>query len=202
MKRFDGFRPEKAAARETLPAGGYVLKIMNAEEQEYTWGSVIVVSFDVAEGDKAGFYAQDYRSQQSEDKKWRGNYRLSVPKDDGSERDGWTKRSFNNFIWALEASNPGYHFDWDERTFKGKLVGGLFRDREWEYDGRTGWTTECCSVCEADAIRQGRFKMPKPKPLGDKKTDFGAAAVGFSSNANQAPAGFEAVNMAEDDLPF
>ena len=73
MKQFNGFKPEKPAVREVLPAGGYVLKIMNAEEQEYTWGSVIVVSFDVAEGDKAGFFAQDYRLQQSEDKKWRGN---------------------------------------------------------------------------------------------------------------------------------
>ena len=54
MKQFNGFKPEKPAVREVLPAGGYVLKIMNAEEQEYTWGSVIVVSFDVAEGDRAG----------------------------------------------------------------------------------------------------------------------------------------------------
>jgi len=32
-------------------------------------------------------------------------------------------------------------------------------------NGRTGWTTECCALTSADNIREGKFKMPKDKPL-------------------------------------
>ena len=123
MKPFNGYKAEKAAPREHLPAGGYVAEIKDAKEVEYSWGRVLVVSFDIAEGEKKGFFAADYRSQQQEDKKWRGSYRLTVPKDDGSEGDGRSKRTFGGAMWAIENSNQGYHWDWNEAGLKGKLVG-------------------------------------------------------------------------------
>lgn len=166
MKQFSGFEAKKSAGgREPLPAGGYVAKILDCEEIQYDWGSVIKVSFDIIEGEYTNFFQQDYKDQDREDKKWRGTYRLSEPKDDGSEKDGWTKRTFGNSIWAVEASNPGYHWNWDETTLKGKIVGVLFRNREWEMNGNTGWTTECCALTSVDDIRQGKFRQPKDKPL-------------------------------------
>ena len=48
---------------------------------------------------------------------------------------------------------------------KGKLVGVLFRNREWEMNGNTGWTTECCALTDVDDIRQGKYRQPKDKPL-------------------------------------
>lgn len=166
MKKFTGFEAKKSGGtREILPAGGYVAKILNAEEVSYDWGSVLLISFDILEGDYKDFFATDYKGQDREDKKWRGTYRLNEPKDDGSEKDGWTKRTFGNAIWAIEESNPGYHWDWDETTMKGKIVGVLFRDREWEMNGNTGWTTECCALTSANDIRKGKFRQPKAKPL-------------------------------------
>lgn len=166
MKKFAGFEAKKSGgAREILPAGGYVAKILNAEEVSYDWGNVLLISFDILEGDYKDFFATDYKGQDREDKKWRGTYRLSEPKDDGSEKDGWTKRTFGNAIWAIEESNPGYHWNWDETTMKGKIVGVLFRNREWEMNGNTGWTTECCALTSADDIRNGNFRQPKDKPL-------------------------------------
>lgn len=95
MKQFSGFEAKKSAgARELLPAGGYVAKILNAEEVSYDWGNVLLISFDILEGQYKDFFAKDYKEQDREDKKWRGTYRLSEPKDDGSEKDGWTKRAF------------------------------------------------------------------------------------------------------------
>ena len=39
MKQFSGFEAKKSAgARELLPAGGYVAKILNAEEVSYDGG--------------------------------------------------------------------------------------------------------------------------------------------------------------------
>lgn len=166
MKKFAGFEAKKSGgAREILPAGGYVAKILNAEEVSYDWGNILLISFDILEGDYKDFFDADYSGQDIEDKKWRGTYRLREPKDDGSEKDGWTKRTLGNAIWAIEESNPGYHWNWDETTMKGKIVGVLFRNREWEMNGNTGWTTECCALTSADDIRKGNFRQPKDKPL-------------------------------------
>lgn len=168
MKAFSGFSPEKSTSREQLPVGGYIAKILNAEEVTYDWGSVLLISFDIAEGDYKDFFKKDYDAQQSEDKKWRGTYRLNIPKDDGSEKDGWTKRTFNNVIWCVEDANPGYHWNWDEKSLKGKMTGVLFRNEEWEYNGNTGWSTRCCAFAAVGDIRDGKFKMPKDKPLKNK----------------------------------
>ena len=169
MKQFNNFKAEKAySRREILPAGGYVCNILSAKEEQLSWGSRLVLAIDIAEGDKAGFFKKDFDENTREDRKWRGTFRINIPKDDGSEQDGWTMRAFKNFIWAVEASNPGYTWNWDEKTLKGKKIGVVYREREWAMDDRTGWTTEAGKAESVDDIRSGSFKMLKPKPLKDR----------------------------------
>jgi len=172
MKAFGGFKAEKSAAREQLPVGGYVAKILNAEIVEYNGRNgpfqKFEIFFDIAEGPYAEFFKKDFEAQSGEDKKWAGKLSLYLPKDDGSEKDGWTKRTFNHTIWCVEDANPNYHWNWDERTLKGKMVGVLFRSEEWEWDGNTGWKTKCCAFAAIGDIRDGKFKMPKDKPLKNK----------------------------------
>lgn len=199
MKRYTGYEAKKSTSREYLPAGGYVAKIKAAEEISYDWGTVLVLSFDISEGEKKDFFAQDYRSQDTEDKKWRGTFRLTEPRDDGSEKDQWAKRSFNNMVAVLEESNPGYHWDWapiengDFSQFKDKAVGVLFRNAEWKNKetGNTGWKTECCTLIPVEDIRQGKFKMPKDKPLSPPK-----------KAASKNPIDISAEELTDDDLPF
>lgn len=190
MKKFEGYKPEKTTTRELLPAGGYVAKILDAKVVTYDWGDKLEISFDIADGEYKDFFKRDYNGQPSEEKKWRGVLRLNVPKDDGTEKDGWSKNAFNRALGAVEYSNSGYHWEWNEATLKGKTVGVLYRNKEWEYDGNTGWTTECCAFADVADIREGKFKMPKDKPLKEKTTTTTAAAF------SQVP--------AEDDseLPF
>lgn len=181
MKKFSGYKPEKSAGgREILPVGGYVAKILDAKEINYDWGDVLLISFDIIEGEYKDFFKVDYANQTREDKKWRGTFRLVQPKDDGSERDDWTKRTFNNAMFCIEDSNPNYTWEWDEKTLKGKIVGVLFRNREWEMDTeqgyKTGWTTECCTFVTVDDVRDNKFKMPKDKPLKNKSSN---SAGGF-----------------------
>ena len=185
MKRFNGYEARKQSAREILPAGGYVAKIMHVEELVYTWGNVLAISFDITEGDYRGFFDKDYKDNTNEDKKWRGIYRLNEPKDDGSESDGWTKNTFNGAMWAIEQSNPGYHFDWDEKSLIGKTVGVIFRNREWEMNGNTGWTTEAGMLESADNIRAGKYKLMKDKPL--KKTSAAPAIQPAAENSDDLP---------------
>lgn len=189
MKKFSGYEAKKQTSREPIPAGGYVVKVLDVQEIHYTWGDVLEISFDVVEGEHKGFFAADYKNNPGEDKKWRGKYRLTEPKDDNSEKDGWTKRTFGGVMFAFEDSNPGFHWDWDESQLKGKTVGALFRNKEWEMNGSTGWTTECCALITADDVRQNLFKMPKDKPLADKKIQ--------KSNSMD----FEEI-LDNDDLPF
>lgn len=187
MKQYADFKSERSSTgRETLPAGGYVCQILSAKVESSEWGDTLVIAHDVCEGDYNGIFKRDYDNNTMESKKWRGTFRLKLPKDDGTEQDAWKKRSFNNFIWAIENSNPGYSWAWDEKTLKGKKVGLLYRNKEWEYNGRSGWTTEAAGSDSIDNIRDGKFKMLKDKPLPEKPT---------------APV-FEEIEDSEDSLPF
>ena len=173
IKSYNGFKPERTTARETLPAGGYVAKIMDATVINYDWGDVLKVDFDIAEGEHKGFFAADYRNNTNADKKWRGTYRINIPNESNQYFDS-QRKSFNNFIACLEETNNGFHWAWDETALKGKGIGVLFRNKEWEYNGSTGWTTECCAVTTAKDVREGNFKMPKDKPLKAKAANTGA----------------------------
>lgn len=194
MKAFNGFEAKKqGGSREILPVGGYVCEIKSAKEEVYNSSNgefhFLVLAIDVAEGEYAGFWKKDYDGNTADDKKWRGTFRISVPKDDGTEQDGWTKRTFGNFIWAIQESNPGYTWNWDEKTLKGKKLGVLYRNREWEMNGNTGWTTEAGGAISVDDCRAGKFKMLKDKPLKDRP-------------AQNKTASSPDVAVDEEDLPF
>lgn len=186
MKPFTGYEA-KRSTREQIPVGGYIVKILDAEEVHYTWGRVLMLRFDIAEGDYQDYFKKEYKDQTREDKKWQGVYRLYVPKEDGSQEDGWTKNTFNGVMFAFEDSNLGFHWDWDETKLKGLTVGALFRNEEWEYDGRTGWKTKCCSLIPVEDVRQKRYNMPKDKPLPPAKKP--ASTADFEE-------------ITDDDLPF
>ena len=191
MKAFNGLEIKKSvSANEPLPAGGYVAKILNAKVEEYSWGEKLVISFDIAEGEYKDFFSKQYKENTREDKKWKGNFRLTVPQESNQYFDS-QKRTFGNAIWAIEKSNNGYHWDWNETALKGKMVGVLFRNFEWAMDdGRSGWATECCTLVSVEDVRTGNFKHPKDKPLKNKPV-------------NNAPASnFTVLDDSADDLPF
>lgn len=182
--------------RPQLPTGGYVMKIMGAEVKENSVGQYVQVSMDIAEGQYKDFFAADYRAQQPQDGKdkiWHCTYFLNVPLDDGSEKDGWTKRKFKTFTEALEASNDGYHFDWDEKKFKGLSIGGLFNMREYKTrDGNVGRSPNLAQVTSVEKIRTGKFKIPKDQLLSG------------SQGSTPAPADSQGsyTVVHDDDLPF
>ena len=191
IKRFGDYETTKAYGDQVLPKGGYVLKIMGAEICNNKVGQYVKIGVDIAEGEYKDYFANDYKNQQSEDKKWRGNYLLNVPKDDGSEKDGWTKRKFKTVIEAIEESNPGYHFDWDEKKFKGKLIGGLFNEREYEANGAVKRATNLAQLCSVEKIRKGTYQLPDDKLLST------------SGGATSSTPGFMNIpDGVADNLPF
>ena len=198
MKPFKNYESTQTfSSRPTLPAGGYVCKIMNAEEKVYKSSkgtfNQLEISIDIIEGEYNGFFASDYRSQQGEDKKWKGVLRMSVPSDDGTEMDEKIKSMFKTNITAIEDSNNGYRWDWNENALKGLVVGCLFQSQEWEWEGRSGWKSQPYGFIDAEKIRSGDFKVPKPKPLKGSTSTAPAQASNAMSDFTE---------VSDSDLPF
>lgn len=171
MKKFNNWENVKAASEFVpLPAGGYIVELKNAKVKEYKNQNGdaferFEIAIDIAEGEFKDYYANDYCNQTNEDKKWKGVLRLYMPKEDGSEQDEWTKSRFKSFIEAVEDSNPGFHWDWDESKLRGKKIGCLFRLEEWEYNGKTGKKAQPFKAVSVEKIKSGNFKIPKEKLL-------------------------------------
>lgn len=199
MKKLEGYEKAQAYSNtERLPVGGYVLKILDAVEQDNSekgWNNQLILSFDIVEGEHKDFFAANYKAQTEEDRKWKGTYRLRVPKDDGSEQDNWTMRRFKTVMGAFEDSNSGYHWNWDEQTLKGKLIGALFNNKEYEFNDRHGFYTNCHSLVTVEKIRSGAFEIP-PDTLLKNGGQRGNGQSDIGTDFMQIPDGID------EELPF
>lgn len=199
MKKFSGYEETKVFTGEgRLPKGGYIVRILKVEEVVYSWGSVLKMDFDIAEGEYKNFYQRNFDDQEQEQKKWKGSYRLPIPRDDGSQQDGWTKSRFKATMEAFEQSNAGFRWNWDEKQLMGKLVGGLFNEKEWEMNERTGWYTQCKKLVAVKEIKEGTYRLPKDEPLA-KKSEQSMFSASETNND-----GFMHISDDADDegLPF
>ena len=148
MKKFGGFDAAKEAAKysgsERLPIGAYACEVKNVQYVTGENGNSdrIDILFDIAEGDYKDFFKKQYEANQNEDKKWKGRKSIYVPKDDGSEKDEWTKNSFAKWVNGFEDSNKGYKWDWKEEKWKGLKVGIVFGETGTVIEGREILYTE------------------------------------------------------------
>ena len=195
MKKPSNWNDVKAAGeRVKLPAGGYAAKIINAKVVNYDGsnGSYerLEIAVDITAGEYKDYYKQDFDSNTRDDKKWRGVARFYVPTDDGSEKDEYTKSVLKSVTDALEDSNKDYHWDWDETKLKGLKVGILVRDKEYEIDGKHGFSPEIFRFTDINRIKEGKFTVPKQKLLKGSSGTSAAASSGDDSAAS------------DDDYPF
>ena len=203
-----GYKQAEATSFSELPKlqpGGYVVKILNVKVESTDWGSRLAIQFDIAEGEFKGFFDKLYKAtpDEWENKKWKGSMRLSIPHDTGDETK--FKKSLGYFksqIQAFENSNANLHIDcerdWDENVLKGKIVGALFNEKEWEKDGKTGWFTQCKRFVPASDIRSGNFTIPKREELKNKPST--ASNDSFDPNANLSD--FVEINAGDGTVPF
>lgn len=203
-----GYKQAEATSFSELPKlqpGGYVVKILNVKVEPTDWGSRLAIQFDIAEGEFKGFFDKLYKAtpDEWENKKWKGSMRLSIPHNTGDETK--FKKSLGYFksqIQAFENSNANLHIDcerdWDENVLKGKLVGALFNEKEWEMNGDTGWFTQCKRFVPVNDIRSGNFTIPKREELKNKPST--ASNDSFDPNANLSD--FVEINAGNDTVPF
>ena len=163
--------------RKMLPAGGYIGKILTVEDlpdKQY-----LKITWDISEGE------------------YKGNGASCL------ERNGFLPKAFSfirsykesalgffkGFISAVEQSNTGFKWDFDERKLVGKTIGVVLGDEEYrKKDGSIGTRPVFDKVRSAETIRGGHFDIPPLKKLAE---DAPAAPV------------WSAVDMdGSDDLPF
>lgn len=156
----------------------------------------IDVLFDIAEGDQKDFYKKKYEADESEDKKWKGRKSIYVPKDDGSERDEWTKNSFAKWVNGFEDSNDGYKWDWKESKWKGLKVGIVFGETGTVIDGREIVYTEPRFACSVAKVRDG--SAPKAKFVSKK----GYTGSIQSSTASSDDGFMNVPEGMDEEIPF
>lgn len=204
MKAFNDFDKAKENAKykssAQLPEGGYEAKIKEVRFEEGKDGKsdIITIAFDITAGEYKDFFKKKFDEDTSEDKKWKGKATIYCPKDDGSEQDEWTKNSFARWINALEDSNNGYIWDWDEKKWKGKSIGLIY--------GRTGAVindkpvefTEVRFPESIEKIRSGNYKIPnfKARKGYDEAVDKAAGSLSKSDGFMNVP------DNIDEDLPF
>lgn len=203
MKQFDGYDKAKAAAQlsEKLPEGAYICKILNVEYKTTDnpeWSDRIELCFDIAEGEQKDFFRKQYQTNTSEDKKWKGKVSINVPKDDGSERDGWTKNAFARWPDALEKSNIGYIWDWDESKWKNKMVGIVFGITGTVINGKEVTYTEARFPVPVDTVKNGKA----PKAKFKAKNGYTGNGVAASAPASSSREEWMQVSGNEEELPF
>lgn len=198
-----------------LEPGGYELKIIGARVEQFTSCEILKVAFDIINNEQfAGFYKQRFEAAklQNADAKWSGVFDVFIPKDDGSELDGYTKQAFKRFITSVERSNNGYTWNWEESSLKGKTFGGLFGREEFQTkDGKLKFAVKCRFPRSIDSIRSGDFQIPEDKLLKNHDELIDKAADQEAQQLSGMPQQFVAQDsvladyeeiLGADDMPF
>lgn len=199
MKRIENWENIKEnGGFEKLSPGGYIVKLLNIQdvpEKEY-----LKISFDIDEGEKKGFFAEQYKNSTQTDKKWpnAGSFIRSYKTTAAS--------MFRGFTNAVENSNKGYTFDFNEESLKGKKVGIVVAEEEFvNQKGQVRVRTYVSAVRSVDAIKKGEFTVPELKKLNITKTTNQPTNDFVNPFANDTKTVSEPVvynNTFGDDNPF
>lgn len=182
----------KVGERKILPAGGYVCRILKAEETESKAGKpMIKVAFDIAEGEFKGYFRDMFDSWKAGSDnpstiKWpfTGTKWILLYNEKGE-----TNRDFKSFCTALEDSGTDvWKKDaFDAQGLKDAQLGIIFRREEHEYMNTRSWRTVPVWFRNVDSVRAGDYTVPDDKPLPQ------------ITGTLDIPDSFSA---AEDDIPF
>lgn len=182
----------KVGDYRVLPAGGYICRIMKAEETTSSTGKpMFKVAFDICDGDYTGFFMELFqeRRESAEDPKavkWPFNGTKWIL---FLDNEGKTNRDFKAFCTALEESDTEV---WknnmlDVAAMKDAQIGIIFRREEHEYMNQTSWRTVPWRFRSVKAIEEGDYTVPEDKALSKPVLDL---------------TGIDSFSAAEEDIPF
>lgn len=186
-----------------LPAGGYICRILKAEETTSRNGNkpMLKVAFDICDGEFTGYFMDSFQNRRNaaedpSEVKWPFSGTKWIMFLDS---EGHTNKDFKAFCTALEESGTKV---WktdkngdsiiDANDLKNAEIGVIFRREESKYMNQTSWRTVPFRFRSVKSIEDGDFSVPEDKPLKD---DYRGTAFAPTDN-------LDSFNAAEDDIPF
>lgn len=140
MKPINGYKAEApTTGYPMLPKGLYVAQIKGVKLEGTEPDQRLVLRIDIVEGEYTGYYTKRYKADQERggkyEVKYKGDFSIQIPNENNPKRQhyDWDLRSLNNAMWAIEDSNSGYHWDWNETGLKGLNIG--INVRQGTYNG-------------------------------------------------------------------
>ena len=192
MEKIEGYETAQALTGEyeRLKPGGYICKIIAAKEEksQNSGNRMLTLALDIDEGEQKGFFMKRFEELKKE--KTDPNQEIKYPNAaiyhqmlEGNEKAvGFLK----GLMTSLEASNPKFKWNWDEKKLVGLRCGAIFGEEEFErLDGSIGNTCKVKFIRTTKCIEDGNYKVPELKKLPVK-----GDAAEFSGAADN------------DDLPF
>ena len=176
MKSYDRnqYQATEDGEFKTLPAGGYLAKITSATDD--TAKEYLKLEFEITDGEHAGFCSETYQRAKFWPLRSVRSYKETA------------RTFFNGFIAAVENSNPGFTWGWDEKALVGKAVGVVVGERDYlSTSGDLKSGIEVAQIRSVQTIREGKFKVPEKKQLSaeDKAKLMGSAHAGDLAGSDE-----------------
>jgi hypothetical protein len=186
MKQINNFENVQASTGEfnKPTANGYCVEILSVKDvpidNNTGKGNYLEIEYDICHGEFAGYYT---KQNERFGGKWFANFIRSY-KDTALGM-------FKHFINCVEASNPNYKWDWNEKGLEHKYLGVVLGEEEYKKnDGTLGVKLVVKDIKTVEQIATGDFKVPPIKRLTAEAKPFVMDNSNFEELAN------------DDDLPF
>lgn len=185
MRKIENFdKITEAGEFQQLPAGVYGAVITNAidvTDREY-----LEIYWDVAKGEYAHYFKSLVDAGLTDSSKSIRSYKDSAV------------RFFKSFITAIEKTNSGYEWDWNEKSLIGKKVMVVVGEEEYiDKDGNVKTFTKAQEFRSLQSYKDGKLKTPELKKLTEKDWELWRSKNPSANTNNTA-----ALDITDDDLPF
>lgn len=148
---------DEAGELKHLPAGAYICKIIEATDvvdKQY-----LDIYFDIVDGEYKGYFTALFENTGKQYGRITRSYK------DKGDSEHVVLKFFKAFITAVVKSNPGYTWNWDEKTLNNKLCVVVFRDEEYKVDGVVKVMAKPFEIRSIEALKKGLIKIPPMKKL-------------------------------------
>lgn len=183
-------------AFQRLPLANYICTIVDAEEIMSRKGNrCIKLAFDIAEGEQAGFYSEQYKENKrvnGDSAMWpfAGIYYVSAE----------NANRLKGFIYCIEKSNNGFHWNWNEKALKGMKFAGCFAEESRiTTEGKTLCDTRLSHIyplSEFESMPAAYVKKQKPSTPFEGNNDGYYGAAEYARPSAPPPV------LDPDEIPF
>lgn len=153
---------QESTTFKRLKPSGYICKILKVED--YPDKEYLKIYFDVNRGEDKGYFKSQFEKDTRKERKWpnAGTFIRSY-------KDSATSM-FKGFINAIEKSNKGYQWNFDEKTLVNKVVGLIIADEQYQNQkGQVRVRNYVAAVRSVETIEKGEYEIPALKELTTTK---------------------------------